>query len=357
MGIKNLNKILKDIAPEIFVKMPLSAFAYKKIAIDISLYLCKYKVVMGDAWISAFISLVSCLRENNIHCTFVYDGKAPEEKTVEKEKRRQHKNKLCSKVKALEDAVEKFYDNGEVCELLRELEKKAGEKGKPMRRLLTGSKPKPYDISLATDEIKKVRNQIISITDEDIQLTKDLFDCLTIPYYVAPAEAETMCSELCINGVVDAVLSEDTDVLAYGTPFFLSKIDTRSNSVICINYEMMLDGLGFTEKEFLDLCIMCGTDYNDNIPRVGCKTSYKLLQEYGSIEEIESKKGLDVSVLNHVRGREMFRNFTKSGVTKVLYTGRPDFSKLEKFVFKKNIKCNVAAVRRAFCEQNNIVFT
>ena len=86
MGIKNLNQFLRKNCPNIYVEKHLSNYAFKKIAIDISLYMFKYKTIFGDNWVDAFINLISCLRRNEIHCVFVYDGKAPPDKEKEQEK-------------------------------------------------------------------------------------------------------------------------------------------------------------------------------------------------------------------------------------------------------------------------------
>ena len=64
MGIKNLNKFLRDKCPDIFINTHLSVYAYKKVAIDISLYLHKFKAICGENWLSAFINLVGSLRRN-----------------------------------------------------------------------------------------------------------------------------------------------------------------------------------------------------------------------------------------------------------------------------------------------------
>ena len=80
MGISCLHKFLRKNCPEVYQEIHLSKYAFKKIAIDISLYLFKYKTIFGDRWISAFINLVSCMRRNNIHCVFIYDTGSPPEK-------------------------------------------------------------------------------------------------------------------------------------------------------------------------------------------------------------------------------------------------------------------------------------
>ena len=73
MGIKNLNTFLRKKCPQIYEEIHLSEFAFRKIAIDLSLYMCKFKSIYGDDWIHMFVKLVQCLRKNEIQCVFVYD--------------------------------------------------------------------------------------------------------------------------------------------------------------------------------------------------------------------------------------------------------------------------------------------
>lgn len=70
-------------------------------------------------------------------------------------------------------------------------------------------------------------------------------------------------------------------------------------------------------QQFLDLCILCGCDYNDRAsfeaktpgkrPRgIGWKTAFKLIKEHGSIENIGELQGINISPLNYKRCRELF---------------------------------------------------
>ena len=68
MGIKHLHQLLQKYAPNCYEKKHLSEFSYKRVAIDISLYLYKYKAISGDRWMESFVYLISCLRKWNIHC-------------------------------------------------------------------------------------------------------------------------------------------------------------------------------------------------------------------------------------------------------------------------------------------------
>ena len=50
-----------------------------------------------------------------------------------------------------------------------------------------------------------------------------------------------MCANLTLNGKVDGVLSDDTDVLAYGTKLFLTSINTTKNSCVEIQIDNILE--------------------------------------------------------------------------------------------------------------------
>ena len=65
-----------------------------------------------------------------------------------------------------------------------------------------------------------------------------------------------------------------------------------------------LDALNMKMDNFVDMCIMSGCDYNNRIPRVGVLTSYKLIKKHKKIDNLPEK--YDVTILNHVRCREIF---------------------------------------------------
>ena len=123
MGIKGLHKFLRDMCPEVFEDIHISEYAYKKVAIDISLYLYLFKASYGKFWLKAFIQLVQCLRKNEIHCVFIYDFSAPPEKAQEQKERREVRARHEERVVQLEQAIEKFYNTNEVEPILIEFQK------------------------------------------------------------------------------------------------------------------------------------------------------------------------------------------------------------------------------------------
>ena len=223
------------------------------------------------------------------------------------------------------------------------------------RGLIGAIKTPEVDMKFVEEAVIKMRSHILEISAEDFLLTKELFKILKVPYFNAPLEAETFASDLCKRGLVDAVLSEDTDVLAYAAPVFLSKINTTQGTCIRIKYDKLLSALELKCDEFLDLCIMCGTDYNKNIFRVGPEKAYKYIQKHSTIEEIaQANPNLDVTVLNHVRGRYLFRQYETLNI-KIPYCGSPEFQKLTEFIFKHNIKYSIEGIKASFTQSSTIV--
>ena len=175
------------------------------------------------------------------------------------------------------------------------------------------------------------------------------------PNFIVEGIITHNCSDLCINNQVEAVLSEDTDVLAYGAPNFLTKINTSNDTCIRINYNNVLKHMKLNTDQFLDLCIMCGCDYNKNIYMVGPEKAYKYIQKYISIENLSLNTQHDIIVLNHIKTRELFRQYKKHNDVKVTYCGNPDFEKLSYFIKKHNITHNINSLTKSFTH-NIIVF-
>lgn len=348
MGITNLNKFLRNNCPDIFEEIHISEYSFKKVAIDISLYLCKFKSAYGDRWLSAFISLIACLRKNEVHCVFIYDSGCVPEKEAERNERAAQRAKLETKVNNLETSLEKFHLTSEIDPILIELYEKRTSTMPEPKRLIKSKKTTDIDMKFVEIMINKMRGQVLQISANDFLLTKELFKILKVPYFDAPLEAETTCSDLCKQGIVEAVLSEDTDVLAYAAPIFLSKINISTGVCVRIKYPDLLSALELKCNEFLDLCIMCGTDYNKNIFKIGPEKAYKYIKKHSTIEEIaNANPSIDITPLNHIRGRFLFREYEKSKI-KIPYCGVPEFQTLAEFVFKHNIKCSIESLKDAF---------
>ena len=151
--------------------------------------------------------------------------------------------------------------------------------------------------------IADMRSQIVCLAKSDILSLKHLLELFGVQYIEAKNEAELLCSQMCKEGLVDAVMSSDSDVMACQCP--ISLIYVYGEELYEIRLENILKKLNLSSNEWVDLCIMCGTDFNPNLHKIGPIKSYDLIRRYSDIETIGSNN-FDITPLNHIRVRELF---------------------------------------------------
>lgn len=356
MGIDGLRKFLREKNPAIFKTVHLSNYRYKKIAVDANLYMYKFYTGHKDdpkdtqetgtkskKWIQRFIELVSCLRENDIHPLFVFDNpQVGKEKTKVRERRQKQKEDSIEKVVILQAAMEKYHGTGEIDKVLIDFQ----EKKKIVSTSLLKRTTSFNEIEVQS-AINSLQNQIPHFDPEDYDLVKSLLSLLGVSYVQAPEEAEKLLADLCLQKKVETALTDDSDIVVYGTPVSIYDIDVFRSTAIQVEYADILEALEFTPAQFTDFCIMCGCDPNDhqNIPKYGPKKSYNLLKDFIDIETIRDECKLDVSPLEHEMCRAYFTNHKKIKID-IPYCSIPDFEELEKFMQEYGLKHNVDRLRK-----------
>ena len=106
-----------------------------------------------------------------------------------------------------------------------------------------------------------------------------------VEYIVSPYEADAQLAYLVRTGYVDAVITEDSDLIAYRSPLTLFKLDD-SLHVVSVSYDDALEYSGLSPDNFTALCIFAGCDYSDHIGKLGIKTALKFLKEFGSVDGV-----------------------------------------------------------------------
>lgn len=209
--------------------------------------------------------------ENGMKPVYVFDGKPPELKAKEIERRRAIK----------EDATRKY-----------EEAVKAGD----------------------LEAAKRYAAMASRLTDQMVEDAKKLLDAMGIPWVQAPAEGEAQAAYMAKVGDVYASASQDYDSLLFGSPRLIRNLTIsgkrklpRSDEYVEIHPEIieldkLLEKLGLTHEALVDLGILVGTDYNpDGFEGIGVKTAYQYIKLYGSIERIPKpllKSPVEVDVVS-----------------------------------------------------------
>jgi flap endonuclease-1 len=118
------------------------------------------------------------------------------------------------------------------------------------------------------------------------------------------------------RGDVYIVGSQDYDSLLFGAPRVVRNMAItgkrklpRKNIYIDVEPEVMiledeLARMGIDRKQLVEISIMCGTDYNTGLPRIGPKTALKLIKEKGTLEAVLDTQGETIE--NYAEIRDIF---------------------------------------------------
>ena len=334
MGIKGLNGFLKKVCGADYVKtVPMIEYANKVIAVDASMYVCIFK--LRDNYVESCVNLIASLLEASITPVFVFDGHAPDEKSIEREARRLKKQSQYFRIDALERDLDIYHQTGRVSDDLNAINVKT-------RRgtLISGF----FNIKAVTTYVASLRKQMLIVSNADFMTLKRLLDMFGVSYVDAKGEAEITCSKLCKTGTVDAVLSCDSDIVACGVPVILSGI--RGANFLEVKLELILTKLALDERELLDFCIMCGTDFNPNMPRVGPVKAYELIKKYKTIDNIPTTVAPNLAMLNHERVREIFNGLAEE-LTRDNVTLKPiNFDSLFRLIVTSKLQISPSSLRK-----------
>lgn len=105
-----------------------------------------------------------------------------------------------------------------------------------------------------------------------------------IPYITAPMEAEAQCAELLALGLVDGIITDDSDVFLFGGARVLRNMFNQSKTVECFLLPDLERELGLDREKLIRLAYLLGSDYTDGLPGVGPVVAMELLTEFTEID-------------------------------------------------------------------------
>nr|KYP38086.1 Exonuclease 1 [Cajanus cajan] len=125
------------------------------------------------------------------------------------------------------------------------------------------------------------------------QVARELIQVLkqeNVQYVVAPYEADAQMTFLAISGQVDAVITEDSDLIPFGCPRIIFKMDKFGQGVQ-FQYSMLqknkeLSFEGFNRQMLLEMCILSGCDYLQSLPGMGLKRAHSSIKKFRSYDKV-----------------------------------------------------------------------
>jgi exonuclease 1 len=138
---------------------------------------------------------------------------------------------------------------------------------------------------------------------------------MDVPYIVAPYEADAQLVYLERHGMIDGILSEDSDMLVYGAKRLITKLSQYADCVEIERKEFALckeiSLAGWTDTMFRRMAILSGCDYLPNIGKMGLKTAYRYVRKHNDPEKVirmvqfEGKLSVPAGYLERFRDAEM----------------------------------------------------
>lgn len=344
MGIKDLSSFLRKNHPDILQTGHIAEFSEQKIAIDTTAFVFKYHTAAGDRWWRSMVNFILSFRQHNVHPVFVFDSaNRPVEKSATMQSRRDNWNRTISRRDNLEAALKQHSETGIVTSPLQKY--LISTTGTATEQALFGEDSESVvDTDSAVKALNNLKNSTRELPKEYFTRIQAFLDVCGITWAVAPYEADPLCARLCKTREVSAVLSPDSDMLAYGAPIVIKEYTPSNGETTVINYNDVLNSLGFTAETFTDFCVMLGNDNNPRIPKVGPVKCYRLLTEYGSIDDIPE---LDVTPLNHQRSREIFGGFYENDFDQPIgWCVPPDLNEVDSFLHDTDSRIDQGRLQR-----------
>lgn len=103
-----------------------------------------------------------------------------------------------------------------------------------------------------------------------------------VEFVVAPFEADAQLAHLAATGAVDAVVTEDSDMVPYGVQCVVFKLDRTGNGRMLRLADVLArsEFRGFTHQMVRQACILAGCDYLPSVAGMGIKTAIKLIKQH-----------------------------------------------------------------------------
>lgn len=116
-------------------------------------------------------------------------------------------------------------------------------------------------------------------------------DKRNIKYVVAPYEADPQMVYLEKIGLVDGIISEDSDLLVFGCKQLITKLNEYGECIVIKkeDFGQLTSMKGIDDFEYLQLrllAMLSGCDYTKGIPGVGIKTAFNLIKKYQTAERV-----------------------------------------------------------------------
>lgn len=181
------------------------------------------------------------------------------------------------------------YSDPEDADLMRQLAIEAEEHARFASTL--NSKSQVQNVEDYEQELRQLRNQqkkdrrdADEVSQIMITECQQLLRLFGIPYITAPMEAEAQCAELVSLGLVDGIVTDDSDIFLFGGTRVYKNMFNQAKFVECYLSSDLEKEYSLDRHKLIGVAHLLGSDYTEGVPSVGPVTALEILSEFESLE-------------------------------------------------------------------------
>ena len=129
-----------------------------------------------------------------------------------------------------------------------------------------------------------------AVTPEMYVEVQELLTLFGIPYIIAPFEAEAQCAWLEQAGLVDAVVTDDSDVLLFGAKTVCRNIFEARKFVELYTADAIAERLGLNREHLTLMALLLGSDYTPGVTGVGIVHAAEILSAFPGMDGLRRFK-------------------------------------------------------------------
>lgn len=269
-----------------------------RVCIDASEFIYRSLIKQCNNHVSGCLNLLEKLFRHGILPLFVFDGTPPAEKqfvTEERRKTRARAHEKLSKLNEDSKVLQKVYDTISTdSSAVTSLSSSFSEE--EYNTFVAQDTELPTDetiktkltehMSIIAESAERERRKTVKLSGPQIRDIMTLLDMFAIPYMALDIEADIVCAKLVKFGFVDYCISNDVDLLAFGCTKIIRNMKFRDDEIEVFDYNQIINDMGLSHEQFIDLCIILGCDYAPRIIGIKSELAFALIKKYKCIETI-----------------------------------------------------------------------
>ena len=141
-----------------------------------------------------------------------------------------------------------------------------------------------------TSQAHQELQKSVDVTAEMARMLIEELKRAHVQYVVAPYEADSQLVYLERKGIIQGILSEDSDLLVFGARNLITKLDQYGECILIRRDDFTacreVSLVGWSDADFRRMAILSGCDYLPNISKMGLKTAYRLIRKHKTVEKV-----------------------------------------------------------------------